>query len=114
MAGVLSGAKDAPPPPEELQWLWMHYQRLSRRRQAGMGPNPISFLEIEAYERKALVRFSAWETELLTDLDDVVVRHALQKIERNNTTSKPGQVPANNPKAVKAMFRGLAASRNSR
>lgn len=57
----------------ELDYLWVFYNRLSRRRQSGMSSNPLTYTELEAFERKALVTFRAWETDLLMRIDDAVL-----------------------------------------
>lgn len=96
-----------PPLPDELAYLWAFYLRLARRRQAGMSANPLTYAELEAFERKALVRFTAWEADLLMRVDDAVL--AAWAGER--PAPKPAQgepVEVSDPQNVKALFRGLA------
>lgn len=75
-----------------------------------MAPNPITYLELEAFERKALVRFTAWETDLLMRVDDAVLAAiAGEKPITASTKSEP--VPASDPKGVKALLRGIATQK---
>jgi hypothetical protein len=104
-----------PEAPDDLQYLWEHFVRLSGRRQNGMAANPITYQEVEAYERKALVRLSAWETDLLMRLDAAVL--AVWAGNRNPAArpDEPNEpIPAENVKGLKALFRGLAIRKASK
>ncbi|MGA0604856.1 phage tail assembly chaperone [Phenylobacterium sp. VNQ135] len=100
-----------PPFPDELDWLWGQYLRLSRRRQSGMGANPISYSEIEAYERKALVTFTAWESDLLMRVDDAVLDALAGEARKSPPSDKSEPVPVSDTNSVKAIFRGLATQK---
>jgi hypothetical protein len=100
--------------PEELEHLWRHFVRLSGRRQAGMAANPITYQEVEAYERKSLARLTAWEVGVIMRLDDAVLG-----VWANNQKPAPkpdapaDPIPANDTVNMKAMFRGLATAKRS-
>jgi hypothetical protein len=78
-----------------------------------MGVNPISYQEIEAFCRLCLVDLTAWEVDLLVRLDDAAIRAI------NGEAPKPppktdeplGPIPVSDVKAIKGLFRGIAASR---
>jgi hypothetical protein len=93
----------------ELRYLWDFYGRLSRRRQAGMAANPLTYCELEAFERKALVHFSAWEADLLMRVDDAVITVWAGQITKPKGREKTadGAIPVSNPTGLKALFRGL-------
>lgn len=114
-AGAISRKKKPDPLPDlpdEAAYLWVHYQRLSRRRSAGMGANPISFLELEAYERKSLIDFTAFETDLLMRVDDAVLgawageRPASGKPESSS-------IPSDDAQGVRSLFRGIATQKRA-
>lgn len=88
------------------------FAELAGRRSVGMAPNPLTFSEIEAYERKRLVYISAWETGLIMRMDDAAL-NALQ-----GTLAHPTETPSKAPAAssgipitdtasVKGFLRGL-------
>lgn len=79
-----------------------------------MVANPLTYLELEAFERKNLVRFSAWEADLIMRLDDAVMgvwAEAASKPSGSKAKDEPELIPADNIKGLKAMFRGLAVKK---
>ena len=77
-----------------------------------MGIGPITFLEIEAYQRLQLVSMTAWEVALLRRLDDAV-RVVMSADTKGKAKPKPEavetQIPADKPSMIKSLFRGIAA-----
>lgn len=74
-----------------------------------MAANPISYTELEAYERKALVTLSAWETDLIMRLDDTVldVQAAKAKAKSKAASPKadePEAIPINDTKSIRGVF----------
>jgi hypothetical protein len=58
-------------PPKGSEYITSIFSALSSRRQYGMGgPMPISFLEIDAYQRLLDVELSPFDVELLVDMDN--------------------------------------------
>lgn len=53
---------EAPPLPDGCGPLWRDFMELHNARQWGMGgPSPISFVEIDAWQRVRGVRLASWE-----------------------------------------------------
>jgi len=73
-------------PPTALEWQWYTFCRISKRRQYGFnGPQPISYMELQSYERFMGFQFHPWEVDLLTDLDDLWMEECYGRLSR--TTS---------------------------
>lgn len=80
-----------------------------------MAANPLTFLEMEAFERKTLVSLSAWEADLIMRLDNAV----LDAIAGNSANAPartsdgepapPLEVTPDDTQGARALFRGLAA-----
>lgn len=60
-----------PPFPLALTYLWQAYGRMRRRCSAGMGLNPISLGDIDAFVRLTGSRLAPWEVEAIERLDEV-------------------------------------------
>lgn len=71
-----------------------------------MGINPLTYLELEAYERKALNPLPAWETALIFRLDRVV-RAALQQESKNDQVQADTEVSINDRKGVRGLLSGI-------
>lgn len=110
-AGADKKRKGSEPPfPFELEYVWNHFRRLAARRQIGMAANPLTYLELEAYERKTLVHLPAWEADLIMRLDDAVRLAADPgKPASSPSAQEPTEIPASDVKSVKGFFRGLGA-----
>lgn len=69
-----------------------------------MAVGPITYSEIEAYDRLTHAQLTAWQVQLIRRLDIA---------ERAKTTpgSGKGEVSARDGQAVTALFRGLAAGK---
>lgn len=69
-----SGRKARPKPPhipEEIVYLWNAFTRIARARTSnGFGPNPISWGEVESYNRLTRANLAGWEVEAIMALDD--------------------------------------------
>jgi hypothetical protein len=77
-----------PPFPPALDYIWQAYWRLARRRGSnGFGPNPISWVEIDAFLRHTRIDLAPWEIEIIEALDDLErAEHA-----RSQSDSSPGK-----------------------
>src|SRR5690606_35928813 len=101
--------------PQELGFVWEQFCKLSGRRQAGMAANPLTYSELEAFERKALIRFSAWETGLIMRLDDEVLAVWRDSV-ANPASHKPNEpeatdIPVEDTEGLRVMFKARAAQR---
>jgi len=102
--------RDIGPPPEETEDLWRIFGDLSNRRQSGMAPSPVQYSEIEAYCRMTGLELDAWELSVICRLDNAALR-AFTRNGRQQAAPDPNassQIPVENTKAMKDMFRGLA------
>jgi hypothetical protein len=91
--------------PPELLYIWEHFIKLIRRRQSGMAANPLTDEALEAYERRALVGFSAWEKDLIFRVDDAVLAVWAEQTK----TGAPAEVeaPIDDPGAVRGLLSGI-------
>lgn len=55
--------------PQSMSQIWEHYINLSNTRQSGMGMNPITYLEIQAYEVLMQTKLSVFEVKAIKKLD---------------------------------------------
>jgi hypothetical protein len=70
----LEAELSAPPLPAALAYLWATFCRLATRRSSnGWGPNLITYLEIDAFQRVTGFRFAPWEIELIETLDRMFI-----------------------------------------
>lgn len=60
--------------PNFLMYLWHDFLALSSTRQAGMGINPISYQEIEAFARLTNTKYSRLELSVIRKLDQLLLR----------------------------------------
>lgn len=60
-----------PPCPPALAHVWNAFARLSARRATGYGISPISFLDIEAFQRLSGLRLMPLEVRMIEELDDL-------------------------------------------
>lgn len=95
--------------PDELGYVWEWFRKLAARRQSGMAPNPLRYQDVEAFERRTLVRLTAWETDLLIRLDDAVLAVWADGYKAPASASlKSEPIEAGDTVNMKSMFRGLA------
>lgn len=61
---------DVPDLPVELKYLWNHFQALSRKRTVGLNAeNPLSDLEIMAWQQRNKITFTPFENDCIDALD---------------------------------------------
>jgi hypothetical protein len=72
-AGFVDALLDKPELPLLLRVLWEHFLALNRTRQAGMGANPLTYTEIDAYCRLNRIDFTPWELDCLLDIDTALL-----------------------------------------
>lgn len=79
-----------------------------------MGPSPVTYLEIDAYERLTFARLTAWQVALIRRLDDALLaifaRDAAKPVEKDAAE----EIPATDARALKGLFRGLATRREAK
>lgn len=75
-----------------------------------MSANPLTYLELEAFERKTLNRFSAWQTDLIMALDDAALR-ARHPATEPAPAPDPAKIPVKDTRRIRAMLEGLAAQK---
>lgn len=76
-----------------------------------MSANPITFAEIEAFDRLTYAGLGPWEVDLICRLDDAVLTVFAEK-----AAKKPGEVeivPFEDGEAVKAFMTQLAIRQNA-
>lgn len=61
--------------PFELAHVWQWFMQLNRKRQSGMAVNPLSSIDILAWQLRHRIRLTAWEEELLDQLDASFIAH---------------------------------------
>jgi hypothetical protein len=69
----------APDLPHEIAYIWEWFKKLSRKRQSGMGPLPISSEEVLAWCARQRVSFEPHEHDILDRLDDLYLSHQYKK-----------------------------------
>ena len=82
-----------------------------------MAANPLTFVEMEAFERKALISFSAWEADLIMRIDDTILdvfaRNAPKSSGKTKATDEPEGIPINDGKSLKGLLRGFVRGRHA-
>lgn len=71
--GVVDPSLEAEPLPLCVAYLWQVFLQLHRKRTSGMGANPISILEIDAWCRLNAVQLTPWELDTLDAIDSAVL-----------------------------------------
>lgn len=76
-----------------------------------MASNPLTYSELEAYERKALVRLSAWETDLIMRLDTAVLATWAGSVSAPTTQAdrEAEGIPVTDVASLKVAMRARAA-----
>jgi hypothetical protein len=72
-------APAAPDPPVELEYLWKLFLKLSRKRQSGMGPLPITSEEVFMWCARRRISFEPFEHDIIDLLDDLYLSHQYKK-----------------------------------
>jgi hypothetical protein len=66
--------------PPEAVYLWNHFTLLhAARTGGGMGQNPITYAELDAYNRTTGAALVAWEIGAVRALDDAYLSASLEK-----------------------------------
>lgn len=97
-----ASSRKLPPFPEPLRHIWWCFSQLAGTRPVGPVIGPITYAEIEAFNRSTAAGLTAWEVRLIRRIDDRVRSIALGEA---NPTS---QINARDGKGVASMLRGLA------
>lgn len=99
--------------PQFLEPLYEHFRRLHQRRQYGYAaPQPLTYLEIDAYSRLTGAAFDPWEVEVLCRLDDAALEAQAKRIAKpGSSAEESAQIPVSNVAGVRALLRGLAAQK---
>ena len=78
--------RDAPSLPKGLGQLWGYFGELNASRQIGMsGPQRITFLDIDAWQRVCRVILAPWELKALRKADDAFLA---DYAERNRSAAR--------------------------
>jgi hypothetical protein len=72
-------ADEAPDVPYELEYIWNWFLKLSRKRQSGFGPGPITSEEIVYWCVRQGVTFTPFEHTVIDQLDDLYLSHQYKK-----------------------------------
>lgn len=72
-------APPAPELPHEVAYLWDWFVKLSRKRQSGMGPLPISSAEVRDWCALRRISFDPFEHDVLDQLDELYLQHQYRK-----------------------------------
>lgn len=94
--------RQLPPFPEPLRHLWWCYSQLVGTRSVGPVIAPISYLEIEAFNRVTCAALTPWDVRVIRRIDDHARAVALGDA---NPTS---QISAKDGRGVAGMLRGIA------
>lgn len=71
-------------------YLWRLFRELDCRRTSnGFGPNPLSFVEIDAWMRATRRTLKAWEVEALTSIDNAIQKAFSEERSKSKQTEKP-------------------------
>lgn len=68
--------------PFELAYIWEWFLKLSRKRQSGMGPCPITSGEILCWCVRHGIYFTPFENSVIDQLDDLYLSHQYKKKEK--------------------------------
>ena len=92
--------------------VWTAFNRIASRRQSGTVANPISFSEIEAFNRLTFARLGPWEVDVICRLDDVVLRIAMAQA--NGGKDEAHLIPFDDGEGVKAFMTRLTIQQNAK
>jgi hypothetical protein len=74
---------DPPTLPQEALFLWGFFIELHNTRGGGMGPAPITFSEIEAWQRLTRRQLPAWQIEAIKRMDAAFLRVESERQKRD-------------------------------
>lgn len=88
--GKLPKQEEEKPPAlaSEAEPLWFVFCALHQTRASGMGVGPISFGEIESYQRLVGVKLDPWEVQAVRAIDMAYLQH---EAERSKSRSPQGR-----------------------
>ncbi|MEQ8767213.1 MAG: hypothetical protein RL885_25100 [Planctomycetota bacterium] len=91
-------------PPDGLQHVWEMFCRLSGRRRMGWSaPEPIGYLEIEAFARLHGLRLSPWQIDLIARLDSEFLKHHGSRGTRTQNQLDPSGDGGEAPRRARAI-----------
>ena len=73
---------DGPDLPDELAFLWGYFTELHETRSGGMGPGPISYSEIDAWQRLTGRELPIWQVKAIKRMDRAFMQVEAKKNER--------------------------------
>jgi hypothetical protein len=73
LSGVVDPLLEVEPLPRCTAILWQVFLELNATRSSGMGANPLSLLEIDAWCRLSAVQLTAWEFAAIKAIDSAVL-----------------------------------------
>lgn len=76
-----------------------------------MAANPLTYQEIDTFDRRTFAGLSAWDIELICRLDDAVLFASQEKAGKADRNAPHEPVPVDNVKGLKALFRGMAVKK---
>lgn len=100
-----AGQRQLPYFPDPLTHVWECFADLGGTRTPAQILAPITYAEIDAYNRTTLAGLTAWEVRLIRRIDTAVRAVSIGKVNPNS------QISARDGKAVASMFRGIAKRR---
>ena len=97
--------------PKALAYLWRAYLRLRRRAPGGFsGPQPVSWLEIDAFARRSGLALAPWEIELIEALDNIYLSPDPVPVAPEGQTVKVAAA-ASDPAGVKSVLSSVGKGR---
>ncbi|MET4683743.1 phage tail assembly chaperone [Brevundimonas faecalis] len=103
-----AGRRRLPPFPAALGHVWWCYSQLAGTRPVAPVVAPISYVEIEAFNRSTAAALAPWDVRLIRRIDDHV--RAIVLGEANPSS----QISVSDGKGVAGMLRGMAALKKKR
>ncbi|MGN6538938.1 MAG: phage tail assembly chaperone [Mesorhizobium sp.] len=95
---------DLPPFPYALRYVWDVFLKLRKRKAAGFSwPNPIDWIDMDAFLRRSGRRLLPWECDLVMSLDDALLSAWAKRDEKPEETT---QGPPMSTALFDAMFGG--------
>jgi hypothetical protein len=97
-AQALAEELKQPPLPPALEYIWSSFLRIRARKAAGEhGPEPISWLDFDAFNRLTRLRLTPWELRLLEELDSIYLDIVEKKRPRKPAPGEQGQGQGQKP-----------------
>ncbi len=93
--------------------VWTAFNRIACRRQSGTVANPVTYTEIEAFNRLTMAGLGPWEVDLICRVDDVVLRTITAKA-ASGEAGETNLIPFSDGEGVKAFMTRLTIQHNAR